>query len=169
MADIQIHRKNIEGQVAHDDAVAGNPVLTGLEARTTLPTAVGDGDAARQLADDLGRAITYPIVPRDLIVHNRIALTTTTETTLIAATAGVFHDIVKLLIHNSSSSVVAIDFRDSTGGTIRYTAVAAADGGGAVVPFEVPLTQATVNNNWTAQLGTAVSTVYITAIAVQQN
>ena len=170
MADISTHRKNIEGQVAHDDAVGGNPVLTGLEARTTLPTAVGDGDAARALADDLGRAIAYPIVPRDLIVHNRIALTTTTETTLIAAGgAGVFRDVIQIVVHNSSSSVVAIDFRDATGGTIRHTAVAAADGGGAVIPFKIPLTQAVANNNWTAQLGTAVSTVYITAIAAEQN
>jgi len=170
MADVLTHRKNIEGQVAQGVAVAGNPVLAGVEGRTTLPTAVSDGQSARQLADDLGRTIVYPIVPRDLIVHNRLALTTSTETTLIAAGgAGVFHDLVKLIVHNGSGTLVSIDIRDSTGGTIRHTVVAAADGGGAVIAFEVPLTQATANNNWTAQLSEGVTTLYVTAVAAKQN
>ncbi len=160
----------IEGKTAHDAAVADNPVLTGSEARTTLPGAVADGDAARSMSDDLGRQITYPIVPRDLIVHNRIALTTTSETTLIAAGgAGVFHDLVQIILSNESATEVRVDIKDNTAGTTRLSIDLAPDGGGAVIEFKVPLTQALVNDNWTATLSATVSTVYITAIAVKQN
>ncbi len=170
MADISgIAAKKTEGAVAHDSAVAGNPLLDGGEARTSLPTAVADGDAVRQMHDDLGRQVNYPFAPRDLIVHNRIALTDATETTLIALAASTFHDLVFLSFSNESSSEVRIDIRDDTGGTIRYSINLAPDGGGAIVKFPVPLTQALTGDNWTAQLSAAVSTVYITGIAIKGN
>lgn len=122
------------------------------------------------MADDLGRSIIMPFVPRDLITHNRIVLTTTTETTLIAAGgAGVFRDLVFISLSNSSGTGVRVDIRDSTGGTVRWSLFLDDDGGGAIVKFPVPLTQATANNNWTAQLSGAVSSVYITAEAIDQN
>lgn len=154
-----------QGAAAHAATVAGNPVLAGLEARTTLPTAVTDGQAVRAMGDDKGRQIVR-IAPRDRITHNTISLSSTTETTLIAALAATFRDLVQVIIHNGSGSGVQIDFRDSTGGTIRYSAFAAANGGGSGFALPVPLTQAVVNNNWTAQLASAVGPVLITAIAV---
>lgn len=160
----------IVGSVAHDSADAGNPVKIGAVARATHPTAVADGDRVNAYADDLGRLVNYPFAPRDRSTHNRITLTSTTETTLIAAGgAGVFRDLIALYVSNESATEVRIDFRDSTAGTVRLSIDLAADGGGAAMPFPVPLTQATANNNWTAQLSAAVSTVYITALAVEQN
>lgn len=160
---------DVQGATAHDAAVSGNPFLLAGEARTTTPTAVADGDVVRLQADDQGRLITEPHAPRDLTVHNRITLTTTTETTLIAAGgAGVFHDLVFLSMSNESATEVRVDIADSTAGTDRISMDLAADGGGAVIPFPVPMTQATANNNWTATLSAAVSTVYITAIAVKR-
>ena len=70
---------------------------------------------------------------------------------------------------NESATETRVDIRDSTAGTIRYSIDLAADGGGAIVALPVPLTQATANNNWTAQLSGANSTIYVTAIAVDQN
>jgi len=171
MADISgIAAKNVEGAAAHDAAVAGNPLLNGGEARQTMPAAVADGDAVRTMHDDNGRQVIYPFAPRDLIVHNRIALTSTTETTLIAAGgAGVFHDLVFLSLSNESATEVRIDIRDDTTGTIRYSIDLAPDGGGAIIKFPVPLTASAVNDNWTAQLSAAVSTVYITGIAIKAN
>lgn len=171
MADISgIAAKNIEGSVAHDAPVAGNPVLNGGEARTGLPTAVGNGDAVRSMHDDLGRQVSYPYAPRDLITHNTITLSSTTETTLIGTGgAGVFRDLVLLVLSNTSSTAVRVDIRDSTAGTIRWSVMLAADGGGAVIKFPVPLTQATANNNWTAQLSGAVTDVRVNAVAVDQN
>jgi hypothetical protein len=170
MADLQGNAQPVEGAAAHDSAVAENPVLDGGEARTTLPTAVGDGDAVRSMRDDLGRTVVAPHSVRDRAVGNRITLSSTTETTLIAAGgAGVFRDLIFLVLSNESATEVRVDIRDATSGTVRLSVDLAADGGGAVIPFPVPYPQATANNNWTAQLSAAVSTVYITGMAVENN
>lgn len=158
------------GDVAHDAADSGNPVKIGLVARTAHPTAVADGDRVNSYGDDLGRFVTYPFAPRDLITHNRIVLTSTTETSLIGAGgAGVFRDIVWLMLSNESATKVRVDIRDATGGTVRFSLTLAADGGGGVIALPAPLTQATANNAWTAQLSGAVTSVYVHAIAVSQN
>lgn len=158
------------GDVAHDTADSGNPVKIGAVARTAHPTAVGGADRVNVYADDLGRLVVYPYAPRDLVTHNRLALTTTTETTLITAGgAGVFKDLTLLVMSNESATETRVDIRDSTTGTVRLSMDLAADGGGAVIKFDPPLTQATAANNWTAQLSGAVSTVYITAVAVDNN
>jgi hypothetical protein len=162
--------QQVEGAAAHDAAVSGYPLLGAGEARTSLPTAVGNGDVVRTQHDDLGRIVVAPHSPRDLVTHARLALTTTSETTLIAAGgSGIFRDLVMLILSNESASECRVDIRDSTSGTVRLSMDLAADGGGAVIPFTVPLTQGTANNNWTAQLSTAASTVYVTGIAIDQN
>ena len=161
------------GDVAHDTADSGNPVKIGAVARTAHPTAVGGADRVNVYADDLGRLVTYPYAPRDLITHNRITLTSTSETTLVTAAASTFYDLVGLYVSNESATEVRVDIRDSsvseTPGTVRFSIDLAADGGGAIVNFPAPLTQATANKSWTAQLSTGVSTVYVTAIFVSNN
>jgi hypothetical protein len=157
------------GDIAHDAADSGNPVKVGAVARQTRPTAVADADRVNLFADDVGRLVNYPFAPRDLVVHNRLALTTTTETTLIAAIgANVFVDLLSLVFSNESAVETRVDIRDATAGTVRLSVDLAADGGGAVVNLPIPLTQATANNNWTAQLSGANATIYITALAISQ-
>ena len=157
------------GDVAHDSPDSGNPQKIGAVARTAHPTAVASGDRVNIYGDKLGRLITTELVPRELIVHNRIALSSTTETTLIAAGgAGVLYDLVDLTISNESATEVRVDIRDSPAGTVRWTMDFAADGGGVSKSFRVPLTQSVAEQNWTAQLSAPVSTVYLTAIAVAQ-
>ena len=158
----------VRGPAAHDAAVSGNPLLCGAEARTSTPTAVGNGDAVRLQADKAGRLVTTPFAPRDLVTRNNITLSSTTETTLIAALAGTFRDLTHLTLTNTSSTAVRVDIRDSTGGTVRLSMMLAADGGGAVIPFPVPYKQTTANNNWTAQLSGAVTDVRISAQAVDR-
>ncbi len=68
---------------------------------------------------------------------------------------------------NTSSTGVRVDIRDATTGTVRHSQFLAASGGGAVIPFAVPFKQTAVNNNWTAQLSSAVTDVRITAQAVE--
>ena len=158
------------GDVAHDGADSGNPVKIGAVARTAHPTAVADGDRVNAYADDLGRLVNQPFVPRDLIVHNQITLSNTTETTLIAAGgAGVFQDLVYIALTNTSATQVRVDIRDDTAGTVRFSMTLAANGGGASVALPVQLTASADNDNWTAQLSGSVSSVYITAIAIKQN
>jgi hypothetical protein len=152
----------------HGAAVSSEPVVIAGEARTTTPTAVDDGDVVRIQCDDQGRVVTSPLAPRDLVLHNQITLTNTTETTLIAAAASTFHDIVTLAASNTSATKVRVDIRDSTTGTVRWSMSLAADGGGFVLNLPVPLTQAAVNNNWTAQLSGSVTDVRVMAVAVKR-
>lgn len=142
----------IVGSRAHDAAVQGNPVLTGFESRTSNPTAVGNGDAVRAMADDVGRQVVVPHQVRDLTTHAHTAITTTSETTILSAGgAGVFHDLVMLIITNEDHQSVQVTIKDSTSGTTRMI-IQLAPKGGASLPFPVPVTQATANNNWTATL-----------------
>ncbi len=172
MADILgLAPKQMEGAAAHDAAVGGNPVLSGGEARTTLPTPVADGDVVRGMRDDLGRGVIVPHAPRDLTVHQQTTITGTGETTVLAAgAAGVFRDLVHIIVSNDdNNNDVTVTFRDSTAGTIRVIQAAARSGGGYSLTFPVPLTQATAANVWTAQLDVATTSVHITVVAVENN
>jgi hypothetical protein len=154
--------------VANGVADAGNPVGVGAQARTTNPTAVTDGQRVTLKADKLGRLVVVQGQIRELAVQNTITLTSTTETTLIAAgAAGVFHDVTGLILTNTSATGVRVDFRDTTGGTVRFSIFLAASGGGAVVMPNTPLTQTTAALNWTAQLSAAVTDVRIFAQAIK--
>lgn len=158
----------VQGAAAHDAAAAGNPLLAGGEARTTNPTSVGDGDAVRLRTDKSGRLVTCHSQARDLLAQNTITLSSTTETTLLAAGgAGVFHDIVGLVLTNTSGTAVRVDFRDATGGTVRFSLFLAANGGGGLPPMVVAWPQTTANNNWTAQLSAAVTDVRIAILAAK--
>ena len=163
---------DVQGSSAHDAAVSGNPFLLAGEARTSLPTAVANGDTVRLQADDDGRLVTQPMAPRDMIntSTNRVALTSTTRTVLVAAGgAGVFNDLVSLTMSNESATEVRVDVFDlNTGGTAIFSVDLAADGGGATINLPVPYPQATANNAWDVQLSAAVSTVYITGICVER-
>jgi hypothetical protein len=161
------------GDVAHDSADSGNPVKVGGVGRTTNPTAVADGDRANLYLDDLGKPVIYPFAPRDRCGHNRIVLSSTTETELVAAGgAGIFRDLVGLILSNESATEVRVDIADgaSVGSTTdRVSLDLAADGGGGVIHLPVPLKMGTANHIWTAQLSGAVSSVYVTALYVENN
>lgn len=157
---------NASGDVAHDAADSGNPIKVGVQARQTNPTAVADADRVNLTADDLGRLLVRTAA-RDLVTRNRITLSTTTETTLLAAVASTFLDVTKIVITNSSATAVTVTIRDTTTGS-AVLIVAIAANGGAVLDFDVPLKQTTVNTNWTAQLSGAVSSVEIFAQAIKE-
>lgn len=161
----------VVGNIAHDGADSGNPVKVGGVARTANPTAATAGDRVDIYCDDLGKQVVYPIAPRDrLVAAPRVSLTNTTETNLIAAGgAGVFRDLVQLILSNESATEVRVDFRDVTAGVVLFSLDLYPDGGGAVVPFRVPWPQATANSAWTMQCSAGVSTVYASALFVENN
>jgi hypothetical protein len=157
----------VQGSVANGVADVGNPVGGGAQARTTNPTAVTDGQRVTLKADKLGRQVVAVGQVRDLISQNNITLTTTTETTLLASVASTFLDLTGVIISNTSGTAVRVDFRDATAGTVRFSIMVAANGGGGIfVPIR-PVKQTAVTNNWTAQLSAAVTDVRIFAQAEQ--
>jgi hypothetical protein len=164
----------VVGSVAHDAADAGNPVKVGGQARTTNPTSVGDGDRVNAIFDKAGRQLAVLEGPRELKTRGNVTLTTTTETTLIAAGgASVFHDMILLTVTSSDQvNLLRLDIRDTTGGTVIWSLHLNAGLGavGFVVPIPSSLPQTTANTNWTVQLNatpTAGQTVRVFAIAVK--
>lgn len=167
MADIRDAARQIHGTRAAASTDGDNPVKIGGVGRTTNPTAVSDGQRVDASYDKLGRQVIVPQQVRDLTTHNQITLTSTSETTLLAAVSSTFLDLSLLTFSNTSATAVRVDIRDDIGGTVRLSFYLAANGGGAVISFPVPMIQATVNKNWTAQLSAAVTDVRITALAVK--
>ncbi len=148
------------GDVAHDSADSGNPVKVGGRAMTTARTAVADADRVDAAFDVQGRIITERDGPRELDTDAQITLTsTTTETTLKAAIASTFLDLIDLIVINTSATATQVDFRDDTAGTVRFSLYCPA---GATVGFSGQRwVQATVNKNWTAKCATSVASVII--------
>lgn len=158
----------VQGITAQGSAVAGNPVLNGAEGRTTVPTAVSDGQAVRMQADDLGRLVTVLSGPRDIVSDTLITVTVSTTVTLITAqAANTFADITSIVISNGNAAMTtAIIFDGISAGTQRMVLQLAASGGGAVIPFAVPLKQATAATGWGIKINTT-GPVYVTSQFVQ--
>lgn len=159
------------GTVAHDGVDSGNPLKVGCHARTTSRTAVADADRADVVCDKQGKLVTTLTAPRERVVRSGVVtVSTTAETTLIAAGgAGVFRDLTYLKCTNSSATLVRVDLRDVTAGTVIDSWTLAASGGGFNLAWPVPYNQATANGNWTIQLSAAVTDVRCAAQAVENN
>lgn len=153
----------VTGDIAHDAADSGSPQKIGGKARTTNPTAVADADRVDATFDDLGRQVVVLNQVRDLTVHQHTQIaSSSSETTIGTAVASTFLDLVSLVITNQTATAVNVTIKDATAGTTRMI-IALAANGGAVLSFPVPVTQASVNNNWTATLSSGSVTVNIFA------
>ncbi len=97
-----------------------------------------------------------------------VTLTSTTETTIVAATAAIFNDLRAVNIANTSATAVRVDFRHVAAGAVVFSVQVPA---GDTRTLELPVIakQATVNTAWTAQLSAAVTDVRITAWTIQAN
>lgn len=113
-------RAKIVGAVAHDAAVAGNPVLNGVEARTSRATAVANGDVVRVVGDVYGRQIKVnPFVTQTS--SNGTPITTNTNTQAVAApSAGSHLKIYRLYAQNSSATGTWLYWTEGSGGTKEY-------------------------------------------------
>lgn len=104
-------------------------------------------------------------------IHGRevTTITGTSETTIIAAGAsGVVRDLYMLLLTNTSATATIVTIRDATSGTTVMTvAVPAGQTVGYVLPACDAVKQTTAENNWTATLGTGVTSLFVTACYVE--
>jgi trimeric autotransporter adhesin len=166
----------VVGNVAAAAADSGNPVKVGGVTYTTLPAVATGSQRQNLMCDKLGR-LSVGFQPREMTVHATMSLTTTAETTLLAAGgAGVFLDISSIFILDTSANGANMYFRDSTGGTIRWVMGAQMNANQYNAPtshtFPVPLTQTTANNNWTVQAAIAPATgnpIYVSIVAIQNS
>lgn len=158
------------GDVAHDAADSGNPVKVGGKASvgtTPLAPVSADADRANLLVDGAGRVVTTS-APRGQTAHATTTISaSTSETTVLAAgAASVFHDIVCVLIANTSATAVRVDFKDATSGTIRFSVYAPAGQQVGFIPA-VPVEQATAAANWTATSSASVTDLRIFVQAIK--
>lgn len=132
----------VVGDAAHGDAAAGNPLLTGLEGRSTAPTAVDSGDVVRALATLLGKQVVYPFaIPAETWQYAGPTggITDTADDEVKAAgAAGVRHYLTALTVVNSHATVgTEVVIKD--GSTVIHRGYAAAAGGGYTLTFPTPL------------------------------
>lgn len=148
-------------------AVPAKAMYDGVQAITSLPTAATAGNLVGISGDKYGRPIYLPITIRDLTGTQTTTLSASTlETTIVTAGgAGVFNDLVMLVVSNTSASTnTRIDFRDATAGTVLFSLQS--NGGQPPVGFcpAVAIPQTTANSNWTAQCATSTTDVRIYAV-----
>lgn len=159
----------VVGTAAVGSNSTGNPVLVGSYASTAMQTARSTGQVVVPTSDKIGRFPSANEQIRDLTtMAPMVTLTNTTETTVVAAVASIFNDLRALIITNTSATGTRVDFRHVAAGTVVFSVWVPAT---TTLPVTLPVVarQATVNTAWTAQLGTSVTDVRITAFAIQVN
>jgi hypothetical protein len=155
------------GAAAQGATASGNPVFTAGIGKTAQPTARTDGQIVAPLFDKIGRMVTVNNHVRDLTdLNSMVTLTSTTETTIIAAIASTFNDIVSMILTNTSATGVRVDLRTVAAGTVVASIWLPATTT-LTVDVSSSLKQATVNTAWTAQLSAAVTDVRITAVSIR--
>ena len=157
----------VQGEVAHDAAIGANPVIVGGEARTTIPTAVGSGDAVRLMADDNGRLVAVLGAPRDLVgSHFKSLSVSTTKTLAPAGGAGVLRDLVSLVVSNpsSASEAVVIIYDNIAAGAEKFNLTIPVAAGPQVISFPVPFPATAANVAWgikSSVVGTTVTALFV--------
>jgi hypothetical protein len=126
----------VQGQAAHDAAVAGNPVVMGGRSNANEPTAVtADNEAVWAWMDRFGRQVTVAGHPSPE-APNTTNVTSSGNTSLIATPgASLSLYIKKGSVHNTDSSTVVVQLKDGSAGTVRWQAELATDGGGSLFDF----------------------------------
>ncbi len=122
--------------------------------------------------------IAYPIIAnsngsivisstiRALKGNQKTTLTTTASTVVCSSVASVFLDIYGVICTNTSATASVVRFRDDT--TEKFAiGVPAGETRGFMVASQDAHKQAAVTKNWTALLDTAVASVEVTVLSVQ--
>ena len=154
----------VVGDVAAGVAAAGNPVLVAARANANEPTAVADAESTYLWADLQGRLVVTKNFPAAVAVDSTHGPKTTTLTgtgdvaLVVAPGAGQSIYVTHITGSNTSSTGVRLDFKDGT--TSRKEMFLAADGGGAVIPFDPPW-KITANTAFNGALSAAVTDVRV--------
>lgn len=124
-------------------------------------------DYSQISADLKGRVMTAG-APRALKANTQTSLSnTTSETTIIAATASTFHDVYGLILANTGATTTKVSIRDDTAGTVRaIIEVPTLETRGFMLPVDSAVTQTAVNKNWTAQCASATTALEVTTFYV---
>lgn len=161
---------DIQGQVAHDAAVSGNPLIAGARATNSVEgiTQVANGDATRLQADLNGVLLTRPHTTPEEQLSERVSDTggtSTAFTTFAAGGAGIHNYVTDITVLNTSATDGYVDIRDGTAGSVIWTLPLPANGG-ATHSFSLPLKGA-ANTALAYDVSAALTTVYISVNGFQ--
>lgn len=158
----------VSGSLAQGAADSGNPIKIGVVASSNTPTGVSEG-AAGQIANlrgtRMGNVVSTLDCPREQIVKSSITITSSTSETVIlsSAAAGIFNDLVEILVLNTSATAARVDFRSGggpTAGAVDFAIyVPAGETRGKVSAHPWP--QTTAASNWTAQGSASVADIRV--------
>ena len=151
----------VVGDVAHDAAVGGNPVLVAARANLNEPAVVADGDSTHLWADQLGRLVVLlgHGNPEPPVTVNGSAAG---QSVIAAPGASLSLYICKGTVHNRAATETVVSLRDGAAGTIRWTAGLAVDGGGSIFDFGSRGWKLTANTALVADIAQASVDVNIT-------
>lgn len=146
----------VVGPAAHDAAVSGNPVRIAAKGNTNEPTAVStDGDTVDLWSDLLGRLVILSGHPNPEPPVS-VNATASGNTTVIAAPgASLSLYINKVSVHNRDASNRLVALQDGAGGTTRWRAELASEGGGSLIDFGARGWKLTANTLLNANLDAA--------------
>lgn len=157
-----------EGDIS---TIFGQPVISTAPGIQLNSLAGPTGDPIDTVGDSLAVAFKNP---QQVSLSNRsrkddayLTLTSsTTETTLIPLNQGLL-DIYGIVAINTSAAATQVDFRDTTGGTVRFSIyIPAGETRGFALTESAAYKQRTKLSNWTAKCGTSVASVIISALYV---
>lgn len=147
----------VAGAQAANSSTIVNPTGVGVIGLSANPTVVTTGRWANMMGDLMGRPVVQLGNIPQLNDFNRITVSTTTETVLVAAVASVRHCLRRVIVANRDTVACTVDVRDTSAGTVRETYIVEA---GKTLPIidEGGWPQGAVNTNWTVQLRAATTT-----------
>jgi hypothetical protein len=155
---------NVTGDVAHDAADAGYPIKIGGKASSDYGTSddVADQDRTDAIFTLAGAQTVMPYAIPEEFVHGNATLTTTSNTSVIAAPGTNLTTYITSVAGSNTDpdTGVRVDLKDGT--TIKMSFFCAASGGGFSHQMPVPL-QLTANTAFQAASSATVSDVRVTA------
>lgn len=151
-----------QGDVAHDAANSGNPILNGAVASNAVTTAVANADRTSLYADLYGKLLTRPYAVQENFLSGTGSKTDTSDLEVIAAQgAGVRINVTSITVGNSSASTHAlVEIKD--GSTVKYRVVVTG-GASQTITFPSPLVL-TANTALNMACTSSVSTIYMSAV-----
>ncbi|MBL4664250.1 MAG: hypothetical protein JKY22_12030 [Flavobacteriaceae bacterium] len=171
-AQASTNTQEMVGDVAHDAAAAGNPVLIGSRATAAIEalTEVAEADASYIATDLQGAIITRSYCTAQEQVEFYIGNTDGAEdavTGLDAGGAGVHNYVTSIIVHNAHASTNGfVTLLDGSGGSISAVFPAPATGG-VVHRFDPPWKQPTANTALFVDVSAAITTMHITISGFQ--
>lgn len=126
-----------------------------------------NADYGAKSVDIKGRVMTAG-APRALKGMAQVQLSnTTTETSILAATASTFHDVYGIILANTGATTTKVSIRDDTAGTVRMILeVPTLETRGFILPVDSAIPQTATNKAWTAQCGSATTALEVTLLYV---